>query len=201
MTELSLDDIALERGERRIAAGISARLEGGEALLLQGPNGSGKSTLLRVLAGLLPPAAGVLRWNGADVARDREAHRARLAYLGHPDAVKASLTARENLLFWARFGGGDADLALRAFGLLGLAARPTRMLSAGQRRRLALSRLALRQVPLWLLDEPVTALDAEARGAFAALLGRHLAAGGIAIIATHEPLPVRAQVLQLGAGA
>ena len=197
MTELSLDNIALERGERRIARGINARVKSGEALLLQGPNGSGKSTLLRVLAGLLPAAEGAVTWNGADVARDREAHRARLCYLGHQDAMKASLTALENLRFWARFNGGDAEDALKAFGLARLADRPARMLSAGQKRRLALSRLALSRVPLWLLDEPVTALDAEAREAFVALLKRHLSVGGLAIIATHEPLAIEARVLQL----
>jgi heme exporter protein A len=201
MTELSLDNIALERGERRIASGINARVKGGEALLLQGPNGSGKSTLLRVLAGLLPAAEGSIQWDGADVAHDRDAHRARLAYLGHQDALKASLTVRENLQFWARFNGGDADAALEAFGLARFAARPARVLSAGQKRRLALSRLALSEAPLWLLDEPLTALDAEAREAFAALLKRHLAAGGLAIVATHEPLAVAARVLQLGGPA
>ncbi len=206
MTELSLDNIALERGERRIAEGISARVPGGGALLVQGPNGSGKSTLLRVLAGLLPPAEGAIRWNGADVTRDREAHRARLAYLGHQDALKAGLTALENLQFWGRFGAsgnsaGDADAALRAFGLVLLADRPARMLSAGQKRRLALSRLALTEAPLWLLDEPVTALDTEARVAFSALLGRHLVTGGLAVIATHEPLAVEARTLMLGNGA
>lgn len=200
MTELSLENIALERGERRIAGGINARVASGGALLVQGPNGSGKSTLLRVLAGLLPAAEGTITWNGADVAREREAHRARLCYLGHQDALKAGLTALENLQFWARFAadGRDAAAALDAFGLVRLADRPARMLSAGQKRRLALSRLALNDAPLWLLDEPVTALDAEARAIFVALLGRHLASGGLAVIATHEPLAVEAAVLRLG---
>lgn len=203
MTELSLENIALERGERRIAEGISARVAGGGVLLLQGPNGSGKSTLLRVLAGLLPPADGAIRWNGVDVAREREAHRARLCYLGHQDALKAGLTALENLQFWARFGasGGDAEAALHAFGLVKLADRPARLLSAGQKRRLALSRLALNDAPLWLLDEPVTALDSEARAAFLALLGRHLTAGHVAVIATHEPLAIEARTLTLGTAA
>ena len=203
MTELSLENIALERGERRIAGGITARVAGGAALLLQGPNGSGKSTLLRVLAGLLPPAEGAVKWDGADVARAREAHRARLCYLGHQDALKAGLTALENLQFWARFAADDRDAAaaLAAFGLARLADRPARTLSAGQRRRLALSRLALSDAPLWLLDEPVTALDAEARAMFAALLGQHLAKGGLAVIATHEPLAAEAAVLRLGSAA
>lgn len=199
MTGLSLDNIALERGERLIASGISARVAGGEALLLQGPNGSGKSTLLRVLAGLMPAAEGTVAWDGTDVARDHEAHRARLAYLGHQDALKGGLTALENLRFWASFNGGDADAALTAFGLAALADRPARTLSAGQKRRLALSRLVLSAAPLWLLDEPVTALDTEARASFVALLKRHLGVGGLAIIATHEPLTIEARVLQLGA--
>jgi heme exporter protein A len=198
MTRLSLDNIALERGERRIASGISVRVAGGEALLLQGPNGSGKSTLLRVLAGLMPAAEGAIAWDGVDVSKDREAHRARLAYLGHQDALKGGLTALENLQFWAGFTGGNAEAALKAFGLARLADRPVRILSAGQKRRLALSRLALGDAPLWLLDEPVTALDSDARAAFVALLKRHLAAGRLAIIATHEPLAVEARVLQLG---
>jgi heme exporter protein A len=204
MTELSLENIALERGERRIAEGISARVASGGTLLLQGPNGSGKSTLLRVLAGLLLPAEGAITWDGADVMRDREAHRARLCYLGHQDALKAGLTALENLQFWARYGasnGGDAQAALQIFGLARFADRPARILSAGQKRRLALSRLALSDAPLWLLDEPVTALDAEAREAFLGLLGRHLAAGGVAVIATHESLAIAARVLSLGAAA
>src|ERR1051325_3778063 len=115
MPELFLDNIALERGERRIASGISARVAGGAALLLQGPNGSGKSTLLRVLAGLLPAAEGAITWNGTDVARDGEAHRARLVYLGHQDALKPGLTALENLQFWADFGATSisAEEALR----------------------------------------------------------------------------------------
>ena len=201
MTGLSLDSIALQRGERRIASGISARVARGEALLLQGPNGSGKSTLLRVLAGLMPAAEGTVAWDGVDVTRDGEAHRARLAYLGHQDALKGGLTALENLQFWAGFNGGNADAVLKAFGLATLSDRPARTLSAGQKRRLALSRLALSDAPLWLLDEPVTALDTEARASFIALLKRHLGVGGLAIIATHEPLAIEARMLQLGGKA
>jgi heme exporter protein A len=201
MTGLFLDNIALERGERRIASGISVRVAGGEALLLHGPNGSGKSTLLRVLAGLMPAAEGMVAWDGVDVAQDREAHRARLTYLGHQDALKGGLTALENLQFWADFNGGSAEAALKAFGLAKVADRPARILSAGQKRRLALSRLVLSDAPLWLLDEPVTALDTEARASFVALLRRHLTAGRLAIIATHEALAIEARVLQLGAVA
>jgi heme exporter protein A len=181
-----------------ILKGITLHAGRAEIVTLLGPNGCGKSTLLRVLAGLMPAAEGTIGWDGADVARDREAHRARLAYLGHQDALKGGLTALENLQFWANFNGGNAEAALKAFGLAKLADRPARTLSAGQKRRLALSRLVLSEAPLWLLDEPVTALDTEARASFIALLKRHLGVGRLAIIATHEPLAIEARVLQLG---
>ena len=198
MNELSLRDIALERGERRIAAGISVHVPEGQALLLHGANGSGKSTLLRVLAGLLPAAAGQVLWNGADVAKDRETFRQRFLYLGHQDGLKPGLTALENLQFWARYAGGsDPEAALRAFDLTALADRPVRVLSAGQKRRVALCRLALRPVPLWLLDEPLTALDDQAREAFLTRLERHLETG-IAVIATHHAVPVDSIVLPIG---
>jgi heme exporter protein A len=200
MAELLLDNLALERAERLIAEGISARIRGGEALLLLGPNGSGKSTLLRALAGLLPPTAGTIAWDGADIAKAAEAHRARLAFIGHQDAVKPGLSVAENLRFWAGLGGAtEIGAALAAFGLTSLADRPARFLSAGQRRRLALARLALRPAALWLLDEPANALDSASRQAFLALLQRHLERGGIAIIATHEDLGIAAQSLTLEA--
>lgn len=207
MAELLLDNLALERAERLIAEGISARIRGGEALLLLGPNGSGKSTLLRALAGLLPPSAGTIAWDGVDIAKAMEAHRARLAFIGHQDAVKPGLGVAENLRFWAGLGGGagiDAGVgaALAAFGLTSLADRPARFLSAGQKRRLALSRLALnrlapRPADLWLLDEPTNALDAVSRQAFLTLLRRHLERGGMAVIATHEDLGIATQSLTL----
>ncbi len=199
MAEFSFDNLSLERAERLVAEGLSARVQGGEALLLVGPNGSGKSSLLRALAGLMLPAAGRIAWDGVDVAKDADAHRARLTFVGHQDAVKPGLSALENLRFWARMGGGDADAALGIFKLANLADRPARFLSAGQRRRLALSRLALRHKALWLLDEPTTALDADSRASFQSLLTQHLERGGIAIIATHDELGVAAQRLELRA--
>jgi len=197
MAEFSFDNLTLERAERLVAEGLSARVRGGETLLLTGANGSGKSSLLRALAGLMLPTAGVIAWDGADISRNADAHRARLAFVGHQDAVKPGLTAIENLRVWAALGGGDAPAALDAFKLASLADRPARFLSAGQRRRLALSRLALRPRALWLLDEPVTALDADSRAGFQALLQHHLAQGGIAIIATHDDLGVAAHRLAL----
>lgn len=197
MAELSFEQLSLDRAERRIVDGISARVAGGEALLLLGANGSGKSTLLRALAGLMPPSAGHVAWDGADIAKEAEAHRARLCLVGHQDAVKAGLSVAENLRFWAGLGGGDIAAALAALSLTPLAERPARFLSAGQKRRLALSRLALRPAQLWLLDEPTNALDAASRQAFLAMLHGHLERGGIAIIATHEEIGVPAQSLTL----
>lgn len=197
MAELSFEQLSLDRAERRIVDGVSARVAGGEALLLLGANGSGKSTLLRALAGLMPPSAGRVAWDGADIAGQAEAHRARLCLVGHQDAVKAGLSVAENLRFWAGLGGGDIAAALAALSLTPLAERPARFLSAGQKRRLALSRLALRPAQLWLLDEPTNALDAASRQAFLVLLREHLARGGIAVIATHEEIGVPAQSLTL----
>lgn len=199
MAEFSFDNLALERAERRIVDGVTARVVSGEALLLLGPNGSGKSSLLRALAGLMPPAAGTIAWDGTDIFRHVDAHRARLCFVGHQDAVKPGLSVAENLRFWAGLAGGGAqiDVALAAFGLAPLAGRPARFLSAGQKRRLALSRLALRPTELWLLDEPTTALDSASRQAFLDLLCGHLQRGGVAVIATHEELGVPAKTLVL----
>jgi heme exporter protein A len=140
---LEARDLACLRGERVVFAGLSFRLEPGGALLLVGANGAGKSTLLRLLAGLLRPEAGALLWDGTDALADRAAHAARLRYLSHQDALKPALTARENLLFFARLWGGDVAAALAALDLLPLADLPARVLSSGQKRRLALARLAL----------------------------------------------------------
>src|SRR3954470_12156585 len=157
---LEARDLACHRGERVVFAGLSFRLEPGGALLLVGANGAGQSTLLRLLAGLLRPEAGALFWDGADALADRAAHAARLRYLSHQDALKPALTARENLEFFARLWGGAVEPALAALDLSPLAELPAGVLSSGQKRRLALARLALAPAPLWLLDEPTVGLDA-----------------------------------------
>jgi heme exporter protein A len=192
--------LACLRGERVVFAGVSFRVPPGAALLLTGANGAGKSSLLRLLAGLLPPAAGALLWDGGDALADRAAHARRLRYLSPQDALKPALTARESLRFAARLhggggGGGGADAALDALGLLPLADLPVRLLSTGQRRRLALARLALASAagaaaPLWLLDEPTLGLDAASVARLGGLLARHRAAGGAVVAATHLPLPL-----------
>ena len=160
--------------------------------MVTGPNGSGKSSLLRILAGLLEPAAGTLAWEGEDVGADAEAHRRRIAYVGHADPVKPSLTVAENLDFWAHLYGLDPDIepALYQFGIEQLADLPARYLSAGQRRRLTLARLAAGQnspagPPLWLLDEPATGLDPSAVAMLANTILAHLANEGVAVIASH----------------
>ncbi len=188
---LEARELACLRGERVVFAGLSFALEAGTALLLTGANGAGKSSLLRLLAGLIPPAEGVLLWQGQDALADRAAHARRLRYLSHQDALKPALTARENLAFFARLWGGDAEAALAALDLLPLADLPARVLSAGQKRRLALARLALgADAPLWLLDEPTVGLDTASVARLGALLARHRAAGGMVIAATHLPLPL-----------
>ena len=182
--------LAAFRGERLVFRDLDFAVAGGGALLLTGPNGSGKSTLLRLLAGLLRPAAGRLTWDGADALADLPAHARRVAYVGHQDAVKPALTVAENLRFAARLSGGSVGAALAAVGLEGLADLPARMLSAGQRRRSALARLALSQAPLWLLDEPTLGLDATSVERFGTMLLAHRANNGMAIAATHLPLPI-----------
>lgn len=177
--------LASLRGERLVFAGLNFVLPAGSALLLVGPNGSGKSTLLRVLAGLGRLEAGQVLWGGADALADRVAHAARVAYLGHLDAIKPGLTAAENFL--AR---GDAPAGLALMGMQALAEIPARMLSAGQKRRVALGRLAVDPAPIWLLDEPTLGLDAASVARLGAVLAAHRARGGVVVAATHLPLPL-----------
>ena len=194
--------LACIRGERLVFEGLSFRAQGGEALLLTGPNGSGKSSLLRLMAGLIAPAAGRLEWNGTPVSDDPDAHRARLHYVGHLDALKPALTVSENLAFYAALHGCDAGgvgPALAAFDLERLRTTPARFLSQGQRRRTALARLLAAPAPLWLLDEPTLGLDDASLGCLASVLSVHLAGGGCVVAATHAPIAIaNARRLELG---
>lgn len=198
---LIAEDLSLERGGRKLLARFDLSLESGRALVITGPNGAGKSTLLRGLAGLLPPASGRIRLVGApDEDAQSHAH-----YVGHLDASKPTLTARENLEFWQAMLALPAfppsltpDAALARLGLPHVADLPVGYLSAGQKRRVGLARLLLAPRPLWLLDEPTTALDRAAQITFADCMRDHLAQGGIVVAATHAPLGLDALQLELG---
>lgn len=199
--QLVAEDLACVRGGRTLFSGLGFSVGAGEALAVTGPNGAGKSSLLRLIAGLLRPVAGRIALEGGDPERSigASAH-----FVGHLDAAKGALTAAENLEFMRALlggaGSGGAE-ALAALGLDGLADVPARMFSAGQRRRLALARLLVAPRPLWLLDEPTTALDAEGQETFAALAAKHLAGGGILVAATHAPLKIAPVTeIRLGSG-
>lgn len=187
---LLAERISALRGERLVLRDVSLHVPAGGAAVLLGANGSGKSTLLRVLAGLKRPDAGRVLWRGVDAADDPAAHAAQVGYLGHHDAIKPGLTAAENLALAARLSGGGVSAALAALDLGPLAEVPARMLSAGQRRRLALARLVVGGRGLWLLDEPTLGLDAASVERFGAVLASHRAAGGTVVAATHLPLPL-----------
>lgn len=202
---LSGEGLACERGERKLFQGVGFSLGPGELLLLRGANGSGKSSFLRLIAGLLRPAAGMLRLNNAPVNPDWRDLQESLIYIGHLDPVKPAFSVAENLIFWmgmaglalqyrrGRGGGlvteGTHD-ALQALGLAGLADIPARFLSSGQKRRLNLARLAAIRRPLWLLDEPATGLDSASIALLSGLIQRHRDAGGLVIAATHSDLGV-----------
>lgn len=182
---LRAEGVSVGRGGVALLEGLSVAVAPGEALVLRGPNGCGKTTLLRALAGLQPLLAG--RVEAPDSV-----------YAGHLDGIKAQLTVAENLRFWAQvMGGGQIDAALEAFDLKDLADRPARNLSAGQKRRLGLARLALAGRRLWLLDEPTVSLDAASVAGFARIVGAHLAGGGAAVIATHVDLGLAGRDLDL----
>jgi heme exporter protein A len=201
---LIAQDLACRRGERLLFRNLNFTLGSGQALLLRGPNGSGKSSLLRLLAGLLPPEDGTLSWRGRNVRADRAQYRGDLAYLGHLDALKPQLLVRENLDFWAQLIGATVPVenALAKVGLGPCAEFPAQHLSAGQRRRFGLARLLLKPVPIWLLDEPSTALDTAGQKLALDLIARHRAAGGLAVISSHDDLAIpQATTLQLGGGS
>jgi heme exporter protein A len=196
-------NLAVGRGGRVLIENLNFSLENGRALVVAGPNGAGKSTLLRALAGLLPPASGA--WSLTSGANDAPEPGALAHYLGHAEASKPALTARENLEFWRAMLAipGPASLhtpdsALKALGAPQIVDLPVAYLSAGQRRRVALARLLLAPRPIWILDEPLTALDASGQALLNTLMREHLALGGILIAATHAPLGVEALQLTLG---
>jgi heme exporter protein A len=174
----SVTDLACRRGELTVLSGLSFEIAPGEALILKGPNGAGKTTLLRCMAGLTPPVAGSLGFECDDVS-----------YAAHADGLKAQLSVEENLQFWATvYGAGSIAPAVTGFDLDTLLGRRVQDLSAGQKRRLSLSRLSLTGRGLWALDEPTVSLDVENVARFGQAVAQHLKTGGSAIIATHIDL-------------
>lgn len=185
-------DLASLRGERLIFAHVDFTLAAGELLKLVGRNGAGKSTLMRMIAGLVTPFAGQVIWRGNPVRDDRDGFCADMIYAGHQDGLKTALTATENLELFARLRGatpGSAETALTAFGIGDLSGLPVRYMSAGQRRRVSLARLLVAPAQLWLLDEPLTALDTSAIEQLGAVVDAHRDDGGMVIAATHADLP------------
>ncbi|WP_300340840.1 cytochrome c biogenesis heme-transporting ATPase CcmA [Accumulibacter sp.] len=198
---LEASNLECVRGERRLFADVGFRLEGGEMLYVQGSNGSGKTSLLRMLCALTPAASGEIRWRGKPIGRLGEEFRSELCYLGHQNAIKEELTPLENLRSSAQLAQEslDPDAALDALELVGLRGRedlPCRYLSQGQKRRAALARLVNERRPLWVLDEPYVALDTAAVELVAGLIGAHLQRGGLAVLTTHQAVPIPAAAVR-----
>ena len=203
--QLTAENLVLQRGQRTLCEHLSFVVAAGEVLLLTGPNGAGKTTLLRAIAGFLTPAVGTIELKGGDAEQTagEQAH-----FVGHANGVKSNLTVTENLEFWAAFLAPKSDRtkrleridqALDDFKLLSLSDIPAGYLSAGQKRRLGLARLVLAHRPLWLLDEPTSSLDDASAANLAKVVNAHVAAGGLAIAATHLPLGFQpARELRLG---
>ena len=185
--ELVVENLSCARGGVPVLEGVNFTLSGGAALVLRGPNGSGKTTLLRTIAGLQPASVGAVHV-GADA----------IAYGGHADGLKGPLSVADNLAFWAGiYGTGSIGAALDAFDLVAFADRAAQNLSAGQKRRLALARLLVTGRPVWVLDEPTVSLDSESVAMFGVAIKAHLAGGGMALIASHIDLGLKAETLDI----
>ena len=193
---LVVNDLACERGGRLLFEGLSVSLIAGSALIVEGPNGSGKSSLLRIIAGLLAPTAGEICWRGLDTRLEPQPWRREMAFLGHLNAVKSTLTVRENLAFLQCDGSPGLRESLNLEGLDHL---PAAMLSAGQMRRLALARVVARPGGCWILDEPAANLDADSTARLDELIAGHRARGGIVVLAAH--VLEEAQTVRLGMSA
>ena len=192
---LEVSNLACSRGDHRLFSGLSFALYPGQIMQVQGANGSGKTSLLRTLCGFIQPDEGVIFWDGCDVRELDETYFAQMMYLGHLNAIKDELSALENLRISAGLSGielteKDAIAALRRMGLKGRERLPTKVLSQGQRRRVALARLLVNDAKLWVLDEPLAALDVGAVALIQELTAEHLARQGMVIFTTHQPLVV-----------
>jgi len=193
---LQASELCCDRGDRRLFEGLGFTLASGEALHISGRNGSGKTTLLRLMAGLTVPTEGELRWKGQTIQSLKEEFSAQICYLGHLNGLKAELTALENLAAAAAINGllSDPDRhwqALERMGLRGYEDLPTKVLSQGQKRRVALARLLLSTASLWILDEPFVALDTAAVSELQDILTDHVAGGGMLALTTHQAFSLR----------
>ncbi len=192
---LEVTNLACSRGEHQLFAKLSFALHAGELLQVQGANGSGKTTLLRTLCGFIQPLTGDILWQGQSIRELDEEYYADIIYLGHMNAIKDELNGLENLRISSALAGyavsdSVAIAALRRMGLRGRETFPVKVLSQGQRRRVALARLLITKSPLWILDEPLTALDVGAVGLMQEIIGEHLAHQGMVIFTTHQALEV-----------
>ncbi len=197
--------LSCKRGQRRVFSQLSLRVEPGQCWLVSGPNGSGKTSLLRILANIAQPESGQVLWRGAALERNDSQYRRELVYGGHAPGLSAALSVQENLDFLLQQDGDsrsgpDCEQALRTAGLLAQRRLPVRQLSAGQRRRVFLTRLALSRRPLWILDEQLTALDAAGQAFLGGLVQAHLARDGAVIMTSHQAVPwaIRVHGLDLG---
>jgi len=202
-TQLSAENLTLFRGDRCLFRGVSFALDSGELLILEGANGSGKTSLMKALVGMLDLETGVVYWNGAPVNSQRQVFHGSLVWTAHRVGLKADLTLVENLRFEAALrpqAGDDMEPVLERLGISRLKPLPLRSLSAGQQRRVALARMLLADVPLWLMDEPFTNLDREGRALVMRLVKEHLGKGGLCIMAAHQDVeidvPVKRVTLQ-----
>jgi len=198
-------DLVCIRGERLVFSKLNFSLKSGGALVLIGHNGAGKSSLLRMMAGLLNPRGGAMTWDGVPISGDMDEHRERLHYVGHHDAIKPVLSVEENLLFWAglRDVEGAARLnfkeALDIFSIPHLIDVPGRFLSAGQKRRVNLARIIASKSPVWLLDEPTTALDKETIKKLEDVMEVHRQNGGMIVLSTHSDVNLsNPEILNVG---
>jgi heme exporter protein A len=203
---LAASELECVRGDRMLFSGLSFAVAAGAGLLVQGANGAGKTSLLRIAVGLSPPARGDVTWHGRPIRSLGATYRREVLYCGHPNALKDDLTAVENVRAAAALAGrsiGDqaARGALAQVGVDAAADLPVRSLSQGQKRRTALARLALDGAKLWVLDEPLAALDAGGAEWLAGRVDAHLAAGGMALVTSHQPLATRAGLATLKLGA
>lgn len=192
---LAISDLACVRGGRPLFSGLGFTLEPGGRLHVGGENGAGKTSLLRMLCGLSPPETGEIRWQGRPIGELGDEYRQAVMYLGHHNALKDDLTALENLRITAALAGAevgeeDGVALLRRAGLVGREDLPVRVLSQGQKRRVALARLLWSRAPLWILDEPFVALDVAAVTWLAGIIGAHVAGGGMAILTSHQEVDI-----------